>query len=450
MLTIYISSYHHCKLILIGSPGWWGSSSSSSGKSGKSGSGKSGKSGSKGSKSSSSSSSGDWGPKPCHPPPGWSSSSSSKSGKGSKTKSGKGGKGSKGSSSRSGKWFFEEWSSSSSLDSSAPGICGSSFKNGGLECDNDDGWEYCSDPGSKAECGSGETCYEKELCPKFAGHKTPIGVCDAQGKGLDCDKVTTYCTEPGDHGECGSGRKCHDAGLCGYGDGDYDGVCGYAIHGGKESALDCDKVSTKCTDTGGYGECAYGGKCFDAGLCSGGKGFCSDKDSYDCNDKKTYCVPGEKGCKHGEKCWDIDVCSVKEEPLKVSLNEICFDKGEIVDCSKWGDDGYGDSIAVPFTYSVSTDGTAPKTVLPKVENAILDDVADTVEGSDDYAHFSGKISAKPEDKIGGEFDEGLNLNITLVYPPTRPANLTFLFLLSQQMEPVAAKEPCVVQLLMVR
>ena len=49
--------FYHCDY-LIGSPGWWGSSSgSSSGKSGKSGSGKSGKSGG----DASSSSSGDWG-----------------------------------------------------------------------------------------------------------------------------------------------------------------------------------------------------------------------------------------------------------------------------------------------------------------------------------------------------------------------------------------------------
>lgn len=297
-------------------------------------------------------------------------------------------------------------------DSSSPGICAPAFHEGGLECDIDE-WSYCSDPGSQAECGSGETCYDKHLCPEFNDKSKPHpgGVCDTHGKGLECDDVTTFCTEPGDHGECGSGRKCYDAGLCGYGKGgDYDGVCGMALHGGKDSGLDCDKVTTKCTEPGEYAECAWGGKCYDAGLCSGGKGFCSSEKGHDCDDKKTYCDhPGESGqCPHGEKCYDIDICTPKEEPKEeapkpVSLNSICFDKGSVVDCSTWGDDGYGDAVSVPFTYTVDTDGSVkPDAVIAELENAILDDVADHIGGNDKYEHFSGKISAKPEDSIAGE------------------------------------------------
>ena len=246
------------------------------------------------------------------------------------------------------------------------------------------------------------TCYDKTLCPKFAGDQIPEGVCDTHGKGLECDDVTTYCTEPGDHGECGSGRKCYDAGLCGHGSGDYDGVCGEAIFGGKHSALDCDKVTTKCTEPGEYAECAWGGKCYDASLCTGGKGFCSGDKDYDCDNIKTYCSePGESGqCPHGQKCYDIDVCSEKEEvyeePEKeVSLNTVCFEKGEVVECS--GDDAYGDAVTVPFVYTVSTDGTKPETILKEMENAILDDVADNID--DD---FTGKISAKPDDEISDD------------------------------------------------
>eukprot|EP00578_Thalassiosira_sp_NH16_P012976 CAMPEP_0181118984 /NCGR_PEP_ID=MMETSP1071-20121207/23365_1 /TAXON_ID=35127 /ORGANISM="Thalassiosira sp., Strain NH16" /LENGTH=995 /DNA_ID=CAMNT_0023203511 /DNA_START=260 /DNA_END=3247 /DNA_ORIENTATION=- len=415
---------------------WWpGSSSSGSGKSGKSGGG-SGKSGKSGHSSSSSSSSEDhphgswhnnWSPLP------WgtggnnngSSSSSSKSGKDSKS-----GKGSKSSSSTSGDWIFylhahphthEESSSTTSADSSSPGICAPGHDHGGLECDVQDGWDYCTEPGAIAECRSGYTCYDKELCPEFAPEgEHPVGVCDAHGKGLECTEVTTYCTKPGHHGECGHGRKCHDAGLCGHGgDGDYDGVCGSALHGGKHSGLDCLEVTTKCTAPGEKAECAYGAGCFDADLChdtGDHAGFCGKKGKgggggkEDCDDISTYCDrPGEGGqCTHGSHCLDIDVCAPTSSPVTtkpptpsptvLALDEVCFIDGKIVDCAEWaslwggdghgdgwsadghdngegegdgsawdgdghGDDGSGDGkghgevITVPYTYTVDTDGT---------------------------------------------------------------------------------------------
>ena len=37
-----------------------------------------------------------------------------------------------------------------------------------------------------------------------------------------------------------------------------------------------------------------------------------------------------------------------------------------------------------------------------IENAILDDVAEYIEGSEEFADFTGKVSAAPEDYIAGE------------------------------------------------
>jgi hypothetical protein len=244
-------------------------------------------------------------------------------------------------------------------DESAPGICGPPYDGDGLECDIDYG--FCTEIGTEAECGTDYMCYDKELCPMYAT-EPPLGVCGVYGSGgLECAEVITYCSEPGEHAECGTDRTCYDAGLCGFGDGwnddGYGGVCGMSpTANGKKSKLDCEAVTTKCTEPDKYAECAYGAKCFDVSLC--------------------------------------------DEPL---LHEVCFTKGKIVECSNWGNDGYGKGIAIPFTYTVDTDGKVPpeKVILP-IENAILDDVAETIEGSDKYSDFSGKISAAPEDYIAGE------------------------------------------------
>mmetsp|Transcript_26128 Transcript_26128/g.56105 ORF Transcript_26128/g.56105 Transcript_26128/m.56105 type:complete len:722 (-) Transcript_26128:281-2446(-) len=342
-------------------------------------------------------------------------------------------------------------------DSTSSGICAPHFNQGGLECSVDhDQLSYCTEPGSEAECGSGSSCYDKQLCPQFAG-KTPVGVCDTHGTGLECDSVTTYCTEPGSNGECGGGRNCHDAGLCGFGGkGDhYEGVCGMALHGGKHSGLDCGEVSTMCTEPGEFAECASGAKCFDAGLCHGGDGhagFCSSEHGFDCDEEgKTYCAsPGEGGqCSHGKKCFDVGVCApptlppVKEETAVptptpvVHLKEVCFHEGEIVDCASyswggdsWGGDGHGDddkhgdddndkddddgnwygddgkkgdAISVPFMYTVDTDGKVkPEDSLKPLENAILDDVAEYIEENEAYKHFSGRITAAPADELADD------------------------------------------------
>ena len=315
-------------------------------------------------------------------------------------------------------------------NSSSPGICAPSHDHGGLECDASD-FEYCNEPGEEAECGSGSTCYDKELCPEFAT-EDPAGVCGAKGGGLECGDVTTYCAEPGGGG-CGGGRECHDAGLCGFpshghGGGGYGGVCGAAAHhdGGGAGALDCGAVTTMCTEPGGPAECAHGATCYDAGLCDGGEGFCSSEDEFDCEHISTYCDhPGEVGhCPHGQKCYDVDVCNPKEEEeeeeevvvvvveeAEMMLNEICFVKGKVVGCSSWGDDGYGNGddgdgkgFPVPFTYTVDTDGkTKPEEVIMPMENAILDDVSDYIEGNEEYADFTGKVSAAPDDYIAGEW-----------------------------------------------
>ncbi|KAL7534974.1 hypothetical protein ACHAXR_006184, partial [Thalassiosira sp. AJA248-18] len=424
-----------------GKPGWWGpgsssSSSSKSGKakSGKSGSGKSGKGSGKSGKGTSSGNHYDhWGP-----PPGWHSHGEwshshghwhwipNSSGKAGKSKTGKG----ESASSDGGTWIPPPHSSSTTTststsidvpakpDSSSPGVCAPSFDEGGLECDVDD-FDFCTEPGEQAECGSGMICYDKELCPKYST-SDPIGVCDSHGKGLDCDEVTTYCTDPGDHGECGYQRKCHDAGLCGYGGkgSEYDGVCGIAFHdsGKQHSGLDCDNVTTRCTKPGEHAECAHGSKCFDTGLCTGGKGFCSSSSEgseVDCEDISTFCAhPDEPGqCPHGQTCYDIDICTTPTEeeetsvptysPTALDLMEVCIHKGEIVEC--WGDAAYGDGIAVPFTYTVDTDGkNNPDSVITSLENAILDDVVDHVLGNEKYENFSGKIAASPEDYIADD------------------------------------------------
>jgi hypothetical protein len=178
-----------------------------------------------------------------------------------------------------------------------------------------------------------------------------------------------------------------------------------ALYGGKSSALDCSSITTKCTEPGGHAECAYGAECFDAGLCDGGKGFCSSEDEFDCENISTYCDhPGETGqCPHGQKCYDTEVCTPKEVEVEEKLNEVCFSEGKIVDCSSWGDDGYGEAVSVPFTYTVNTDGKIqPEEVITPMENAILEDVAEQIEADDKYADFSGEISAAPEDSIAGE------------------------------------------------
>ena len=157
----------------------------------------------------------------------------------------------------------------------------------------------------------------------------------------------------------------------------------------------------------------------------------------------------------------------KPEPKPEGLKTICFHEGEIIDCSLWGgdghgkdwggdghsgsgdwaDDGHGDDdkwaddghdadddewandghsggkgedddewngdghdggeFSVAFTYTVNTDGKSdPEDLItPALENAILADVAAYIEDSDDYSDFSGKISAKPEDYIAGEYKQ---------------------------------------------
>jgi hypothetical protein len=149
-------------------------------------------------------------------------------------------------------------------DSDSPGICAPNYQNGGLDCSYNN-FDYCTEPGSKSECGGGYSCYDKELC---SDDHIPVGVCNAGGKGLDCLEVTTYCTAPYMNGECGANRKCFPAGLCGLGDhGDdyYAGVCG-RLHGDE---LDCDEVTTKCTSIGSKSECAHGAECFPSDTCYG-------------------------------------------------------------------------------------------------------------------------------------------------------------------------------------
>lgn len=424
-----------------------------------------------------------------------SSDSSSKSGKGSKSKGGKCGKSggwcsSSSSSSSSPDWQaiwhvhphpHDDWTSESEdyyyyapdpPDGSAPGICAPTPDRGGLECDRDDDWAFCTSPGERSECGAGRTCYPKDLCPRFGG-KDHAGVCgttDPDGKpgGLECDEVTTYCTKPGGHAECGRGRTCFDAGLC-YG-GDRAGVCGMAPHHGHGGGLDCDEVTTGCTDPGGTAECAYGATCFEASLCGGGDpyaGFCGDPydDGHGCDAHTTLCKrPGEGGqCPKDKECLDVRACDPKPPPTEkptpeptpapspgpteLGLREVCFVEGTIVDCDVWladgrggdawggdgegggkdddddgtddgdkddgkeddgskDDDGYGSSgggFVTRFTYTMDTDGKVdPDDVVAPLETVILDDVAEYVDGNDNFSSFTGKISAKPEDYIAGE------------------------------------------------
>ena len=311
-------------------------------------------------------------------------------------------------------------------DSSSPGICAPAFHFGGLVC-HDGPYSYCSDPGPRnvAECGEGEFCYDKNLC--FGDHGGAIGICDSDGKGLDCDDITAYCSIPGSSAECGAGRTCHDAGYC-YGD-DHPGVCGQGVFDDGHSVLDCNDVTTYCGNPGGYGQCANGAKCYDASLCydHGHVGFCADGgdsgyagydwDKLRCDDKvDTWCdSPGSPGqCPQGQSCYSSAVCDETKKPpppppkpnapSQAYLHEICFVKGEAIDCSSLG--GLGDGVYVDFTYAVETDSNKPlkESSIP-LENAMLDAVAYTIGGAgegDKYKDFSGKISAEPTDVVSGE------------------------------------------------
>eukprot|EP01082_Thalassiosira_pseudonana_P013699 g11985.t1.2.5e17418b g11985 g11985.t1 contig6:993023-994787(+) len=341
-------------------------------------------------------------------------------------------------------------------DHNSPGICAPDFHSGGLDCghDSDDvDFKYCSEPGSDGECGSGFSCYDKKLCPKYSyegGYFSPEGVCDDNGKGLDCADVTTYCTEPGGHGECGAGRQCHDAGLCGYGGkglDDYDGVCGAAyggIHGG---GLDCGEVSTSCTDVGSKAECAHGATCFSSGMChESGKhaGVCGSDDGFFCDGVKTYCSsPGESGqCGSGKSCYDAGlchgsgsdypgVCAPKEGKGGLECGDVdqyCTEPGSQGECGEghtcyasdicYGGDSHGasgavcflngdkvscsgnpegDAVYVQFSYSAETSGVDPDDVVGPLEDKILSAVADHV--SSGYGGSVTMISSDPSDYI---------------------------------------------------
>ncbi len=339
----------------------------------------------------------------------------------------------------------------SSSKGSKSGGCGGSGKSG---CDDDEpswsGWQAWLDEletssgksgkGSSSKGSkSGEWVYvmhwtgpsEEPEESESGSDEDPVGVCGAYGGGLECDDVTDYCTGIGEQAECDDGHMCYDAGLCGLGGGDgggaYDGVCGIAIHGGKSSALDCDMVTTMCTEPGKHSECAYGSLCYDSKHCEDGKGFCGSEEGFDCDHITTYCDHvGDVGhCPLGQKCYDVNVCSaaggthideipaeetstdvvvVTEEEEAEKLNEVCFSNGKVVDCSSWSDDGYGAAISVPFTYTVSTDGKVePKEVITPMENAILEDVVEHIEEDEKYADFTGKITAAAGDSIAGEW-----------------------------------------------
>lgn len=315
-------------------------------------------------------------------------------------------------------------------DSSSPGICGPSPYQGGLMCNNMDmEFEYCTHPGRDAECNQrqphhGYTCYNKELCPAYAthhGHPSPVGVCGVHGDserggdggGLECTEVTTYCSEPGRHAECGVDRMCYDANLCRFGEdgGDYnivyDGVCVLPPSSSSSSHIttttkrkewwgyDCDAVvTTKCTTPGEVAECAYGAKCYDVAHCEQ-------------QGVVTVVVEMENPPTSPSDVPTPMLPSNPTKPPKMTLNMVCITKGKLVNCpssssssSSWGDDGFGPGIAVPFTYTVDTDGKAlPEDVLLPMENAILDDVTETIQRDEKYATFSGKLSAAPEDYI---------------------------------------------------
>ena len=394
-------------------------------------------------------------------------------GKSGKTKGGKsgsyGGKGGKSGSYGGGNfvwvggWDSHQHPEPEVPDSSSPGICAPAFYFGGLLC-HDGPYSYCSDPGphNVAECGYGEFCYDKNLC--FGddgsawggdddvsawsgddhgsawsgddhgsawggdGHR-PIGICDLDGKGLDCGHITAHCSIPGMSAECGAGRTCYDAGYC-YGNG-HSGVCGQGVFDDGHSVLDCNDVTTYCGNPGGYGQCSNGAKCYDASLCHdhGHAGFCADggdagwaDDGYDwdklrCDDEvDTWCdSPGSPGqCPQGQTCYSSAMCDETAPPVPAPktpvpyLHEICFVKGVAVDCSTLG--GLGDGVYVDFTYAVETDSINPlkESSLP-LENAVLDAVAYTIEEAeegDKYKDFTGKISAKPTDVVSGELPTG--------------------------------------------
>jgi len=110
--------------------------------------------------------------------------------------------------------------------------------------------------------------------------------------------------------------------------------------------------------------------------------------------KKPTHKPTQKPVAPAPKPTKKPVAPPKPVP-KPSLNTLCFNKGEKIQCS--GSHSGGDGIVSSFLYTVETKpGYSVEEVMIPLENAILSDV-----GSNIGSGFSGSISAKPSDEING-------------------------------------------------
>mmetsp|Transcript_24990 Transcript_24990/g.50268 ORF Transcript_24990/g.50268 Transcript_24990/m.50268 type:complete len:1067 (+) Transcript_24990:645-3845(+) len=319
-------------------------------------------------------------------------------------------------------------------DSSSPGICAPDFSNGGLNCAHDLYYSYCTEPGFKSECGSGETCYSKDLCPVFNddGHGV-IGVC-SHGNGIECSKVNTYCTEPGGHGECGEYRECFDAKLCGLGDGhdgDFDGVCGLTLHQG--GGLECSQVTTHCSRPGKHAECADGAFCFPKDFCDLDQdhrhaGVCATKDGFSCEEAiDTYCAePGKDGqCGFGKKCYDAGlcytegdfpgVCAPKSGLNCVDVTMFCTEPGSQAEC------GYGNSC---YDVNLCTGEYVSGVCAPKEDGLLCEEVttfcsvpgSGSAECSAEYECLDAELcGGKSPSGVCASVDDGLECSLVTTY-----------------------------------
>jgi len=101
----------------------------------------------------------------------------------------------------------------------------------------------------------------------------------------------------------------------------------------------------------------------------------------------------ENGRDDGDAVWGDDGHGDKDDDARPTDGHDYDDDDENDENSV-----YGEALVTKFTYTVDTDGRVdPEEVIAPLENAILDDVSDYVEGSDDFRSFTGKITARPED-----------------------------------------------------
>mmetsp|Transcript_23496 Transcript_23496/g.47983 ORF Transcript_23496/g.47983 Transcript_23496/m.47983 type:complete len:279 (+) Transcript_23496:1980-2816(+) len=251
---------------------------------------------------------------------------------------------------------------------------------------------FCTEPGSQAECGYGNSCYDVNLCTG----EYVSGVCAPKEDGLLCEEVTTFCSVPGSgSAECSAEYECLDAELCG--GKSPSGVCASVDDG-----LECSLVTTYCSKPGYQSECGDGLTCMDSALC-GYKpeipiGVCTPNDSdLNCGEVTTFCSDPSKQaeCSSGNMCVSGDKCGYDDG--NIDGEDVCFEKSVRVECAY---NETGGVVFVPFTYHVETKSSSADEVIEPIEYEILYAVSDYVADREEYTSIT-RISAAPSDMIKG-------------------------------------------------